>query len=109
MIYVCDFHAIHFLYFFQFRLFLKQISDFLKPDFFQAKSSDPFSRLSQAIFRLFLEQFSLNSYLAQVISQTTLNHSLEPVKTIKINPSVSTVTVSHTQALRDKFYALDFA
>ena len=76
---------------------------------FKQKVSLFSSRFSQAIYRLLLEQFSLNSYLAQVISQTTLNHSLEPVKTIKINPSVSTVTVWHTQALRDKFYALDFA
>ena len=36
-----------------------------------------------------------------MISETTLNHSLEPVKTIKINPSVSTVTVSNTLA---RFY-----
>ena len=50
-------------------------------------------------FENFDEQFSLNSSLTQVISETTLNHSLEPVKTIKINPSVSTVTVSDTLAL----------
>ena len=36
-----------------------------------------------------------------MISETTLNQSLEPVKTIKINPSVSTVTVSNTLA---RFY-----
>ena len=36
-----------------------------------------------------------------MISETTFNHSLEPVKTIKINPSVSTVTVSNTLA---RFY-----
>ena len=44
-----------------------------------------------------------------MISETTLNHSLERVKTIKINPSVSTLTVSDTLALcDDRFHALDF-
>ena len=33
-----------------------------------------------------------------MISEISLNYSLEPVKTIKINPSVSTVTVSNTRA-----------
>ena len=82
---------------------------FSSPTFFKQKVPTFSPRLSQAILRLFLEQFSLNSYLTQVISETTLNHSLEPVKTIKINPSVSTLTVSDTLALcDDRFYALDF-
>ena len=72
MIYVCDFHTIHSLFF-------------------------PIPMFSQ-FSKNFNEQFLLNFYSAQVISETTLNHSLEPVKTIKINPSVSTVTVSNTRA-----------
>ena len=77
---------------------------FRRSIFYIFSNSDFFSD-----FENFDEQFSLNSYLKQVIFETTLNHSLEPVKTIKINPSVSTLTVSDTLALYDdRFYALDF-
>ena len=77
---------------------------FTRSIFYIFSNSDFFSD-----FEYFDEQFSLKSYLTQVISETILNHSLEPVKTIKINPSVSTVTVSDTLALcHINYVTIDF-